>query len=145
MYRMTDPLGKASFCKALWAGFSAVPAGLAPGLEAAVNFEISELTYGLGVHAVELTVDPDTGNVSLLNYVVVNDCGKAINPQMAEGQIHGGVVHGIGNTLFEWMAYDDSAQPAQRHWQTISCLRYLKSHPSKSNLSNSRAQKIRLA
>ena|SRR6478672_3525984 len=83
MYRMTDPLGKASFCKALWAGFSAVPAGLAPGLEAAVNFEISELTYGLGVHAVELTVDPDTGNVSLLNYVVVNDCGKAINPQMA--------------------------------------------------------------
>jgi carbon-monoxide dehydrogenase large subunit len=88
-----------------------IAAGLAPGLEAAVNFEISELTYGLGVHAVELTVDPDTGNVSLLNYVVVNDCGKAINPQMAEGQIHGGVVHGIGNTLFEWMAYDDSAQP----------------------------------
>jgi carbon-monoxide dehydrogenase large subunit len=98
---MTDPLGKASFCKALWAGFSAVPTGLAPGLEAAVNFEISELTYGLGVHAVELTVDPDTGNVSLLNYVVVNDCGKAINPQMAEGQIHGGVVHGIGNTLVD--------------------------------------------
>jgi carbon-monoxide dehydrogenase large subunit len=88
-----------------------IAAGLAPGLEAAVNFEISALAYGLGVHAVELMVDPNTGGVSLLNYVVVNDCGKAINPQMAEGQIHGGVVHGIGNALFEWMGYDDNAQP----------------------------------
>lgn len=88
-----------------------IAAGLAPGLEAAVNFEVSALTYGLGVHAVELEVDPDTGGVGLLNYVVVNDCGKAINPQMAEGQIHGGVVHGIGNTLFEWMGYDENAQP----------------------------------
>jgi aerobic carbon-monoxide dehydrogenase large subunit len=88
-----------------------IAAGLAPGLEAAVNFEISALTYGLGVHAVELMVDPDTGGVRILNYVVINDCGMAINPQMAEGQIHGGVVHGIGNTLLEWMAYDEDAQP----------------------------------
>jgi carbon-monoxide dehydrogenase large subunit len=88
-----------------------IAGGLAPGLEAAVNFDISALTYGLGVHAVELTVDPNTGGVKLLNYVVVNDCGKAINPQIVEGQIHGGVVHGIGNTLFEWMGYDDNAQP----------------------------------
>jgi carbon-monoxide dehydrogenase large subunit len=86
-------------------------AGLAPGLESAVNFETSALTYGLGVHAVELEVDARTGGVTLLNYVVVNDCGRAINPQTAEGQIHGGVVHGIGNALFEWMGYDDNAQP----------------------------------
>jgi carbon-monoxide dehydrogenase large subunit len=88
-----------------------IAGGLPPGLEAAVNFETSALTYGLGVHAVELTVDPDTGSVTLLNYVVVNDCGKAINPQIVEGQIHGGVVHGIGNALFEWMGYDNNAQP----------------------------------
>jgi carbon-monoxide dehydrogenase large subunit len=85
--------------------------GLAPGLESAVNFETSALTYGLGAHAVELEVDVNTGGVKLLNYVVVNDCGRAINPQTAEGQIHGGVVHGIGNALFEWMGYDSNAQP----------------------------------
>ena len=87
------------------------PAGLAPGLDAAVNFETSALTYGLGVHAVELEVDPATGGVTLLNYVVVNDCGRVINPMTAEGQIHGGAVHGIGNAMFEHMAYDANAQP----------------------------------
>jgi carbon-monoxide dehydrogenase large subunit len=86
-------------------------AGLAPGLDAAVNFETSSLTYGLGAHAVEIEVNVRTGGVKLLNYVVVNDCGKAINPQTAEGQIHGGLVHGIGNALFEWMGYDENAQP----------------------------------
>jgi carbon-monoxide dehydrogenase large subunit len=88
-----------------------MPAGLAPGLESAVNFETSALTYGIGVHAVELEVDPLTGGVRLINYVVVNDCGCVINPMTAEGQIHGGAVHGIGNALFEWMAFDSNAQP----------------------------------
>jgi carbon-monoxide dehydrogenase large subunit len=88
-----------------------IPAGLAPGLEFAVNFETSALTYGLGVHAVEIEVDPLTGGVRLLNYVVVNDCGRIINPMTAEGQIHGGAVHGIGNALFEWMGFDTNAQP----------------------------------
>src|SRR5581483_11496278 len=73
-----------------------MPAGISPGLESAVNFETSALTYGLGAHAVELEVDPDTGGVRLINYVVVNDCGRVINPMTAEGQIHGGAVHGIG-------------------------------------------------
>ncbi len=88
-----------------------IPTGLAPGLEFAVNFETSALTYGIGVHAVELEVDPLTGGVTLLNYVVVNDCGCVINPMTAEGQIHGGTVHGIGNALFEWMGFDHNAQP----------------------------------
>ena len=88
-----------------------MPSGLAPGLESAVNFETSSLTYGIGVHAVELEVDPVTGGVRLLNYVVVNDCGRVINPMTAEGQIHGGAVHGIGNALFEWMGFDANAQP----------------------------------
>ena len=88
-----------------------MPAGLAPGLESAVNFETSALTYGIGAHAVELEVDPLTGGVRLLNYVVVNDCGCIINPMTAEGQIHGGAVHGIGNALFEWMGFDANAQP----------------------------------
>src|SRR5262249_55331378 len=85
--------------------------GIAPGLEAAVNFETSALTYGIGVHAVELEIDRDTGAIKLHNYIVVNDCGRIINPMTAEGQIHGGAVHGIGNALFEWMEYDSNAQP----------------------------------
>ncbi len=88
-----------------------IPSGLAPGLESAVNFETSSLTYGIGAHAVELEVDPLTGGVRLLNYVVVNDCGCIINPMTAEGQIYGGAVHGIGNALFEWMGFDANAQP----------------------------------
>jgi len=47
----------------------------------------------------------------LLNYVVVNDCGCIINPMTAEGQIHGGAVHGIGNAIFECMQFDANAQP----------------------------------
>jgi carbon-monoxide dehydrogenase large subunit len=88
-----------------------IPSGLAPGLESAVNFETSALTYGIGVHAVELEVDPFAGGTRLLNYVVVNDCGCIINPMTAEGQIHGGAVHGIGNAIFEWMGFDANAQP----------------------------------
>jgi carbon-monoxide dehydrogenase large subunit len=88
-----------------------IPAGLAPGLESAVNFETSALTYGIGAHAVELEVDPLTGGVTLLNYVAVNDCGCIINPMTADGQIHGGVVHGVGNALFERMVFDANAQP----------------------------------
>jgi aerobic carbon-monoxide dehydrogenase large subunit len=88
-----------------------MPAGIAPGLEFAVNFETSALAYGIGAHAVELEVDPQTGGVRLLNYVVVNDCGCIINPMTAEGQIHGGAVHGIGNAIFECMQFDANAQP----------------------------------
>ena len=52
-----------------------------------------------------------TGHVTLINYVSVTDCGRVVNPMLAEGQVHGGVVHGIGNALFEWMGYDADAQP----------------------------------
>jgi carbon-monoxide dehydrogenase large subunit len=88
-----------------------IPSGLTPGLEFAVNFETSALTYGIGIQAVELEVDPLTGGVTLLNLVAVNDCGCVINPMTAEGQMHGGAVHGIGNALFEWMGFDKDAQP----------------------------------
>jgi carbon-monoxide dehydrogenase large subunit len=88
-----------------------MPAGMAPGLESAVNFETSALTYGIGAHACELEVDPLTGGVTLLSYVAVNDCGCVINPMTAEGQVHGGAVHGISNALFEWMGFDANAQP----------------------------------
>jgi aerobic carbon-monoxide dehydrogenase large subunit len=89
----------------------AMPGRFEPGLESMQNFMPNALTYGMGCHAVEVEVDVDTGGVRILRYVVVNDSGRLINPMIVEGQIVGGVVHGIGNSLLEWMGYDDDAQP----------------------------------
>jgi carbon-monoxide dehydrogenase large subunit len=89
----------------------AIPGGLAPGLEATSHFEPDGLTYSNGTHGVEVEVDVTTGAVKLLRYVVVHDCGRMINPTIVEGQIRGGVAHGIGNALLEEMKYDANGQP----------------------------------
>ena len=79
--------------------------------EQTVHFMPTGLAYSNAAHAVEVEVDPATGAVRILRYVVVSDCGQQINPMIVEGQITGGVVHGIGNALFERMHYDETAQP----------------------------------
>jgi aerobic carbon-monoxide dehydrogenase large subunit len=89
----------------------AMPGKFEPGLESMQSFLPSALTYGGGCHAVEVEVDIETCGVRILRYVVVNDSGRVINPAIVEGQLHGGAVHAIGNALYEWMAYDDQAQP----------------------------------
>jgi carbon-monoxide dehydrogenase large subunit len=87
------------------------PPGVDPGLEATVNHRLDALAYANGCHVAEVEVDVETGYVKIVNYVALQDSGVLINPMMVDGQIHGGVAHGIGNTLFEWMGYDDGAQP----------------------------------
>jgi carbon-monoxide dehydrogenase large subunit len=89
----------------------AIPAGLTPGLEASALFEPTAITYCNGAHVAEVEVDVETGFVRLTRYVVVHDCGRLINPTIVEGQIRGGVVHGIGSALFEHMRFDDAGQP----------------------------------
>ena len=92
----------------------ALPRSIAPGrpgLEETANFMPSGLAYSNASHAVELEVDPETGAVDILRYVVVSDCGNQINPMVVEGQILGGVVHGIGNAMLERMVYGADAQP----------------------------------
>jgi carbon-monoxide dehydrogenase large subunit len=91
-------------------GYS-MPGKFDPGLESMQSFLPDALTYGMGCHAVEVEVDVETGGVRILRYVVVNDSGRLINPMIVEGQLVGGTVHGIGNALFEWMGYDEGAQP----------------------------------
>jgi carbon-monoxide dehydrogenase large subunit len=91
-------------------GFSLAP-GQTPGLEHTAYFTPPQASYCSGTHAVELEVDPMTGQVKLLNYAVAHDCGTIINPLIVDGQIQGGVAHGIGNALLEWMRYDEQAQP----------------------------------
>ena len=58
-----------------------------------------------------MEVDPETGEVQLKRYVALDDCGPQINPVIVEGQVHGGVAHGIGMTLYERMRFDESGQP----------------------------------
>ncbi|MEW6454996.1 MAG: xanthine dehydrogenase family protein molybdopterin-binding subunit [Pseudomonadota bacterium] len=89
----------------------AIPGDFPPGLESYQNFSAKSLTYAMATHAVEVEVDPLTAHVQICRYIVANDCGRAVNPMMVEGQIVGGAAHGIGNALYEWMGFDDNAQP----------------------------------
>jgi carbon-monoxide dehydrogenase large subunit len=87
------------------------PPGVEPGLEANMQFRIDDLAYANGCHCAEVEVDVDTGNVCILRYHALQDSGRLINPMIVDGQIHGGIAHGIGNALFEFMGYDDTGQP----------------------------------
>ncbi len=87
------------------------PPGLDPGLQADATFRVDKLAYSNGCHVVEVEVDIETGHVRILRYVAIQDSGRRVNPLIVEGQVHGGIAHGIGNGLFEWMGYDGSGQP----------------------------------
>lgn len=91
-------------------GFS-LPASVEPGLESTHYFAPPQATYSNGSHVAEVEVDPETGLVRVLRYVVAHDCGRVINPLLVNGQIQGGVAHGIGNALLEKMRYDSDANP----------------------------------
>jgi CO/xanthine dehydrogenase Mo-binding subunit len=88
----------------------AMPAGMDPGLEATAYVSVSQSTYSSGAHAAVVEVDPETGLVKILRYVAVDDCGTVINPMIVEGQVHGGIAHGIGNALLEEVVYDGAGQ-----------------------------------
>jgi len=88
-----------------------LPAGVEPDLAATGYFETSQLAFAYGSHACEVEIDPDTGDARITRYVVAHDCGRLINPRLVDGQIRGGVVHGIGNALFERMQHDEAGQP----------------------------------
>lgn len=92
------------------AGYS-FPQGVEVGLEATHHFRTDDMAYANGFHVCEAEVHVETGHISILRYIALQDSGKIINPLTSEGQICGGVVHGIGNALFEWMKYNEDGQP----------------------------------
>ena len=67
----------------------ALPNGVTPGLAASIDFPAPALTYCNGTHVCEAEVDPETGQVRLMRYIVVHDCGRIINPMIVDGQVHG--------------------------------------------------------
>ena len=81
--------------------------GIEGGLESHVIFDPPNATWPFGAHLAMVEIDPDTGDVTILRYITVDDCGNVINPMIVAGQIHGGVTHGIGQALFEEAVYDD--------------------------------------
>ena len=93
-----------------------LPKGFSPGLEA-TSYRTSEgMPTASGSNIAEVEVDIGTGEVRVLRYSVAHDCGKMINPMMVDGQIVGGVVHGIGNALFERLVYDEAGQPLNNNY-----------------------------
>ena len=80
------------------------------GLDAEVMAKIDAWTFPNGCHVAEVEIDPETGVTRIVNYTAVDDFGVVINPLLVTGQVHGGVVQGIGQALYEHAVYDDSGQ-----------------------------------
>ena len=87
-----------------------MPQGMEPGLEATTFYDPPNFVYPFGAHVAVVEVDPETGHIELKRYVAVDDCGHQINPMIVEGQVHGGVVQGIGQALWEQAVYADNGQ-----------------------------------
>jgi carbon-monoxide dehydrogenase large subunit len=83
-----------------------LPDGCEPNLEAQVSYDPPNFSWPFGTHMSVVEVDTETGAVKILKYVAVDDCGNQINPLIVEGQVHGGVVQGIAQALFEEAVYD---------------------------------------
>jgi len=85
----------------------------AAGLEVTMGYKpkVDTGAFSYATHAVTVAVDPETGHVEILDYVIVEDCGTMVNPMVVEGQTYGGVAQGIGTALYEEMPYDANGQP----------------------------------
>ena len=83
-----------------------LPDGLEPNLEAQVTYDPPNFSWPFGTHMCAVEVDTETGHVDVLKYVAVDDCGVQVNPMIVDGQVHGGVVQGIGQALWEEAVYD---------------------------------------
>jgi carbon-monoxide dehydrogenase large subunit len=84
-----------------------LPDGLEPGLDATAVFDPENFSWPAGCHIAVVEVDTETGAVELVRYVAVDDVGTLINPQIVNGQIHGGIAQGVAQALFEEAVYDD--------------------------------------
>jgi carbon-monoxide dehydrogenase large subunit len=81
------------------------------GLQATATADVHGITYASGSYGCVVEIDPDTGKVSLLRILAVDDCGSVINPLIVGGQVHGAVAQGVGQALYEHVQYDEEGQP----------------------------------
>jgi carbon-monoxide dehydrogenase large subunit len=105
--------GFAEICTAAYLHPERLPEGEEPALEASVVYEPGRATgaFSYATHASVVAVDPGTGHVEILDYVVCHDCGTMVNPMLVEAQVVGGVAQGLGTALYEEIPYDENGQP----------------------------------
>lgn len=108
----TMPFAEVS--RAAWTGHN-VPRDMTIGLEETEFYHPRAMSAPYGAHIAKVSVDPETGEISLLEYLAVDDCGTVINPLLARGQVHGGIVQGIGQALFEdGTPLEDGSMPTEQ-------------------------------
>jgi len=86
-----------------------LPDGMEPNLSEAVTWDPPNFAFPFGTHVAVVEVDTETGEVELRSYVGVDDCGTQVNPMIVEGQLHGGIVQGVAQALWEEASYDSDA------------------------------------
>jgi carbon-monoxide dehydrogenase large subunit len=84
-----------------------LPDGMEPNLHASVTWDPPNFVFPFGTHIAVVEIDTETGHVDLVDYIAVDDCGNQVNPLIVEGQLHGGIVQGVAQALFEEAVYDD--------------------------------------
>jgi len=87
-----------------------LPDEIGTGLESTDYFRPDDETFPFGTHVAVVEIFPETGDVKLIRYVSVDDCGKIVSPMLVRGQVHGGLAQGIGQALFEEVAYDSTGE-----------------------------------
>ncbi|MGI0091129.1 MAG: xanthine dehydrogenase family protein molybdopterin-binding subunit, partial [Nitrososphaerales archaeon] len=87
-----------------------LPAGMEPVLCAFSCFAPPSNTFPFGTHIAVVEIETETGRINILDYLSVDDCGRALNPMIVEGQIHGGIAQGLGQALLENITYDENGQ-----------------------------------
>ena len=97
-----------------------LPEGEDAGLELTATYDPPRLSFSNATHVAEVELDCGTGSLRVLKYVVVEDCGRMVNPMLVAGQIHGGVAQGLGGVLLEEIPYDEHGQP-----RAVSFMDYL--------------------
>ena len=88
-----------------------LPPGVDVGLEFIGSFTLARTPFAFAAHVVVVEVDPDTGEIKIIHYAAVHDCGRIINPMLVEGQVHGAIAQGVGQALTEEMVYSADGQP----------------------------------
>ena len=87
-----------------------LPPGMEPGLEATHAFDPPPLTFSSGTHVCQVEIDPETGDLTIPRYTIVEDCGRLLNPRVVEGQLHGATAQGLGGALLEETVYAADGQ-----------------------------------
>jgi carbon-monoxide dehydrogenase large subunit len=112
IFSKSKPRKSISFGEVVAAAYTAkkLPPNMEPGLDATVFFEPSNFTFPFGAHICMVEIDKETGDVRLLKYIAVDDCGNVLNPLLVDGQVHGGIAQSFGQAMLEEAVYDEQGQ-----------------------------------